>query len=68
MHRELVLDGVTWWGLPGDRHRFTRKPSGPLHAPTVEEIRRNLAGRDLVCWCPSGEPCHADTLLELANP
>lgn len=27
-----------------------------------------LAGRDLMCWCPPGLPCHADVLLELANP
>ncbi|MEE6273499.1 DUF4326 domain-containing protein [Georgenia sp. MJ206] len=26
-----------------------------------------LAGRDLACWCPLDEPCHADVLLELAN-
>jgi hypothetical protein len=26
-----------------------------------------LRGRDLVCWCPPGQPCHADVLLELAN-
>ncbi len=27
-----------------------------------------LAGRDLACWCPTGDhPCHADVLLELAN-
>lgn len=30
-------------------------------------IRRELAGRDLACWCPLSEPCHADVLLELAN-
>src|SRR5688500_12012683 len=29
--------------------------------------RSELAGRDLVCWCPDGEPCHADVLLEVAN-
>ena len=28
---------------------------------------RDLAGRDLMCWCPPGQPCHADVLLELAN-
>lgn len=27
-----------------------------------------LAGRDLACWCPLDSPCHADVLLELANP
>lgn len=26
-----------------------------------------LWGRDLVCWCPLDERCHADVLLELAN-
>lgn len=26
-----------------------------------------LRGRDLVCWCRPGQPCHADVLLELAN-
>jgi hypothetical protein len=26
-----------------------------------------LRGRDLACWCPLDEPCHADVLLELAN-
>jgi hypothetical protein len=29
----------------------------------IEELR----GKDLVCWCKPGEPCHADVLLELAN-
>lgn len=29
---------------------------------------QELAGRDLACWCPIDQPCHADVLLELANP
>ena len=35
---------------------------------------RDLEGLDLVCWCPltypdgRRHPCHADVLLELANP
>ena len=24
-----------------------------------------LRGRDLACWCPPGEPCHADILIAL---
>ncbi|GAS95494.1 uncharacterized protein RMCC_2460 [Mycolicibacterium canariasense] len=32
-----------------------------------DTIRRELAGRDLVCWCPLDQPCHGDVLLELAN-
>ena len=26
-----------------------------------------LAGKDLACWCPLDQPCHADVLIELAN-
>ena len=37
-------------------------------AELLEAARAELAGRNLVCWCPPGEPCHADVLLELANP
>ena len=28
---------------------------------------RELAGKNLACWCPLDQPCHADVLLELAN-
>jgi len=37
-------------------------------SPTfVEQVRAELAGRDLMCWCPLSQPCHADVLLEIAN-
>lgn len=26
-----------------------------------------LRGKDLACFCPLDQPCHADVLLELAN-
>lgn len=29
--------------------------------------RGDLVGRDLACWCPPGQPCHADVLLDLAS-
>ena len=29
----------------------------------IEELK----GRNLACWCPLDSPCHADTLLLLAN-
>jgi Domain of unknown function (DUF4326) len=32
----------------------------------AEFARRDLAGLSLGCWCPPGEPCHADALLALA--
>jgi len=41
---------------------------GDLAAPRprpgdLDELR----GRDLACWCPLDQPCHADVLLEIAN-
>ena len=36
--------------------------------PSHDEIVAELHGRDLACWCPLDQPCHADVLLELANP
>ncbi len=35
--------------------------------PTRLDIRSELAGKDLACWCPLDQPCHADVLLEIAN-
>jgi hypothetical protein len=35
---------------------------------TVEDVRCELAGKDLACWCPIPGPCHSDVLLCLANP
>ena len=37
-------------------------------ATRLQEVARvELRGKDLVCWCPLDEPCHADVLLEWAN-
>lgn len=38
----------------------------PVTTPELPDLRP-LRGRDLACWCPLDEPCHADVLLELAN-
>ncbi|HEV7674480.1 MAG TPA: DUF4326 domain-containing protein [Candidatus Angelobacter sp.] len=31
------------------------------------EAAAELRGKDLACWCPLDQPCHADVLLEIAN-
>lgn len=36
-------------------------------APDLPEIVATLRGKDLACWCPLDQLCHADVLLELAN-
>lgn len=35
--------------------------------PRPAVVRAELAGRDLACWCPLDQPCHADVLLAIAN-
>ncbi len=35
---------------------------------TLDEIRTDLGGKNLACWCDLDDVCHADVLLKLANP
>lgn len=43
--------------------------------PEMKAVQRHLKdglpqlrGKNLACWCALDAPCHADVLLELANP
>jgi hypothetical protein len=38
------------------------------HPTLLDRVRRDLARRDLMCWCRESMPCHVDVLLRLANP
>lgn len=42
---------------------------GPMGSFELDlaEVRRELGGKNLMCFCPLDQPCHADVLLELAN-
>jgi len=33
----------------------------------IKDVRRELRGKNLACWCPLDQPCHADVLLKVAN-
>jgi hypothetical protein len=38
------------------------------HLPEKLEAKiAPLRGKNLACWCPPGQPCHADVLLQVAN-
>ena len=39
----------------------------PVNPPRAADIKAQLAGRNLACWCPPAAPCHADILLKIAN-
>lgn len=45
-----------WW-FTGGASRFI----------AIAEDLDQLRDRNLVCWCPLDQPCHADVLLDLAN-
>jgi hypothetical protein len=62
--RDFVTKHGSWFPIPP--HRW---PKGkiPAHSTFIEDVRRELRGKDLMCWCPLDQPCHADVLLELAN-
>jgi Domain of unknown function (DUF4326) len=65
----------TRWGNPYPVKAYGRANAIRLyrehlaqHPELVEAARRELAGKDLACWCPLDQPCHADVLLlEIAN-
>jgi hypothetical protein len=63
--RERDVSDAVALSIYGDSRRWTRRFRG---GHPREAIRYELSGRDLVCWCPLDQPCHADVLLELANP
>lgn len=57
-------------GIDGDRsecvaHYRTALERGELSF-TVADVRRELAGRNLACWCRLDQQCHADVLLDAA--
>lgn len=60
--RHSAVDDFKRW-LAGDVG--ARVWAGP--PPTKKEIRTALRGKNLACYCPIGEPCHADVLLKIAN-
>ena len=52
-----------WIGLAPLYHLDYRAPGAETFH---EEVRAALTGRDLMCWCPLDQPCHADVHLALA--
>ncbi len=62
------------WGNPFIMNKYLSRieviERYKTHLRGSAELRTSLnelRGKDLVCWC-APQPCHADVLLELANP
>ncbi|MGI9001974.1 MAG: DUF4326 domain-containing protein [Pseudonocardia sp.] len=69
----VVVARPTRWGNPFDWRRLGRAEAVRrhrvwllAHPDLLAQVRAELAGRVLACWCPLDEPCHADTLAGLA--
>ena len=73
----LVDDFKRWLTYPDEVLAMTRLANGAKHhhmgvpyedrKPILDALE-SLRGKDLVCSCHLNQPCHADVLLELANP
>lgn len=48
------------WACPSD-------DTYDLRRKVILSRLNDLRGKDLACWCPLDQPCHADVLLRLAN-
>ena len=62
------LPGWREWAVTAFRDWLNRSPD--VYIDEWARIRRcldDIRGKNLACWCPMGEPCHADVLLEMAN-
>jgi len=71
----FALGELVWFaGAPMSSMTIDRALATALYRRFIEldpqlagSARRQLAGKNLACWCPLDEPCHADVLLEVAN-
>lgn len=64
--RRVCVDAFRDW-LNGNRWADA---SGEAAERRYDEYRSRipeLRGKDLACWCPLDQPCHADVLLDIAN-
>jgi hypothetical protein len=62
----------TKWGNPFKVKEFGLEESLKKYRDWLEErliedpdFLEPLRGKDLACWCPLNQPCHADVILEM---
>ena len=80
-HRRLILNPWVYYCMRDENINaaslFRDMLMDPDSHEVEEEIRekfnkirdhiKDLAGKDLACWCRLDQACHSETLLELAN-
>ncbi len=65
-YRDYTKNTDLWTEWPCVDAATAVKAFREMKAPHLSRLRQ-LRGKDLACWCPLDQPCHADVLLELAN-
>jgi hypothetical protein len=62
---ETRMSVLTWYRmwLTGKKNKAG---SNLLREKVLAQVY-TLRGKNLACWCPLDQPCHADILLELVN-
>lgn len=71
----VKVDRTTKWGNPYPVTEFRSAEDAVeafrSHLPTLPHFtalcQRELRGKNLACWCPLDQWCHADVLLAIAN-
>lgn len=70
----VIVARPSEWGNPYPLSGFSREEAVKRFRLHAEFMAREapgwlapLRGKNLACWCPLDQPCHADVLLELAN-
>lgn len=64
LHKIVAMYRRAWDLALESANMHPREPPMPFGEPI---FLGPLRGKDLACWCPLDQPCHADVLLELAN-
>lgn len=64
--RQFVVDCFREWLNSRFSDWWTGRESEKRKAEILEGLP-NLRGKNLACFCPIDQPCHADVLLEFAN-
>lgn len=66
--RECSCDaGPPEWARGVAAEDFAKKLYAGNLGISLDDVRRELRGKDLSCWCKPDWPCHADVLLAAAN-
>jgi len=66
----------TKWGNPftvscpasfGYKQKIVQQYEASMSIMLKQDARVELRGKNLACFCPLDQPCHADVLLKIAN-